>query len=72
MQYTVIGVWHNDRPVVTGVIAGRHEVYGGDEETFTDGLWFVCLAATDVAEAEQLAKTEAIENRPSCCFRGCI
>lgn len=28
MQYTVIGAWHDDEPLV----AGRHEVYGGDAE----------------------------------------
>ena len=62
MHYTVIGVWQDAKPVVTGVVAGRHEVYGGDEETFTDGLWFVHVTATDVADAEQLAKTEAVDN----------
>jgi hypothetical protein len=62
MQYTVIGVWQDAQPVVAGVIAGRHEVYGGDEEIFTDGLWFACVAAADVADAERLAKTEATEN----------
>jgi hypothetical protein len=62
MQYTVIGVWRDDKPVVTGVVVGHHEVYGGDEEIFTDGLWFAHVAATDVTAAEQLAKTEASEN----------
>lgn len=62
MQYTVIGVWHDDEPLVTGVVPGRHEVYGGDEASFAGGLWFAHVSATDVAEAEQLAKTEAIEN----------
>ncbi len=62
MQYTVIGVWQDDKPVVTGVVTGHHEIYGGDEETFTDGLWFARVAAGDVADAEQIAKTEAIEN----------
>ena len=62
MQYTVIGVWQDDKPIVAGVVTGRHEVYGGDEETFPDGLWFVCVSADDIADAERLAKTEATEN----------
>ncbi len=62
MQYTVIGVWLADKPVVTGVVTGRHEVYGGDEETFTEGVWATFVSASDVAEAEHLAKTEMIEN----------
>ena len=45
-----------------GDVAGHHEIYGGDEETFTDGLWFARVAAGDVADAEQTATTEAIEN----------
>jgi hypothetical protein len=62
MQYTVIGVWQDDEPVVAGVVPGRHEVYGGDEASFSGGLWLTHVTATDVAEAEQLAKTEAIEH----------
>ena len=58
MQYTVIGVWLADKPVVTG----GHEVYGGDEETFTEGLWATVVNASDVAQAEQLATTDMIEN----------
>ncbi len=62
MDFTVIGVWQDDKPVVAGVVVGRHEVYGGDEETFAEGLWFVSVAARDVAEAEQFATREAHEN----------
>jgi hypothetical protein len=62
MDYTVIGVWQNDKPVVAGVVVGRHEVYGGDEQIFAEGLRFVCVAASDVAEAEHLAAREALEN----------
>ena len=58
MQYTVIGVWLADKPVVTG----HHEVYGGDEETFTEGVWATFVTAGEVAEAEQLAKTDMVEN----------
>jgi hypothetical protein len=62
MQYTVIGVWLADKPVVTGVVTGDHEVYGGDEETFTEGVWATVVNANDVAQAEQLATTDMIEN----------
>jgi hypothetical protein len=62
MNYTVIGVWLDDKPVVVGAIPGHHEVYGGDEETFGEGLWFCCVNADDVAEAEQMAKVDVIEN----------
>ena len=62
MQHTVIGVWQDDEPVVVGVVSGHHEVYGGDEASFSGGLWFTHVTATDVAEAEQLAKTAAIEH----------
>jgi hypothetical protein len=62
MQYTVIGVWQDDKPVVAGVVAGRHEVYGGEEDSFSGGLWFAQVTATDVPDAERIAKTDAIEN----------
>lgn len=62
MQYTVIGVWLAGEPVVTGVVTGHHEVYGGDEHTFTEGVWATLVTASDVAEAEHLAKTDMIEN----------
>lgn len=38
MTYTVIGVWLNDKPVTVGVVEGRHNVDGGDQETFTQGV----------------------------------
>ncbi len=62
MQYTVIGVWQDDKPVVVGAIPGQHEVYGGDEQTFPDGLWATCVNAADVTEAERLATSDMIEN----------
>lgn len=62
MIYTVIGVWLNEKPVVVGVIAGEHEVYGGDEETFDEGLWVTCVDVDDVNEAEDLAETAMIDN----------
>ena len=63
MIYTVIGVWLDDKPTVVGVIAGKHEVYGGEEETFPDGLWSTDVTATGVEDAEQLARTDMIENK---------
>jgi hypothetical protein len=62
MQHTVIGVWLADKPVVTGVVTGGHEVYDGDEETFTEGVWATVVNASDVAQAEQRATTDMIEN----------
>ncbi|GIH16350.1 hypothetical protein [Rugosimonospora africana] len=62
MYWTVIGVWHEDRPVVVGVVPGRYEVYGGDEEVFPDGLWYLHISAADIREAEMLAKAEIIAN----------
>jgi hypothetical protein len=63
MQFTVIGVWHGDKPATAGVVAGPHEVYGGDEDTFTDGLWFVHVTADTVADAERLAILDVVENQ---------
>ncbi len=62
MQYTVIGVWLDNKPVVTGVVTGRHEVYGGDEETFPEGVWSATVDAADVTQAEDLAATDIVEN----------
>ncbi len=58
MSYTVIGVWLEDTPIVVGVIAGSHEVYGGDEQRFPEGLWATSVDASTVEQAEQLAKVE--------------
>jgi hypothetical protein len=62
MSYTVIGVWRGDTPIVVGVIAGTHEVYGGDEEAFEEGLWATSVDAPDIAQAEHLAKVEIREH----------
>ncbi|WP_432830808.1 hypothetical protein [Dactylosporangium sp. CA-092794] len=69
MDYTVIGVWQDDKPVVA-VVVGRHEVYGGDEQTFPEGLWFLCVATTDIAEAEHLAARQALESASDPPTRG--
>jgi hypothetical protein len=62
MQYTVFGAWQDGKPAVVGVIPGHHEVYGGDEDTFPDGLWFTHVTAADIADAERTATTDMIEN----------
>jgi len=41
---------------------GRHEVHGDDEETSPEGVWATLVTASDIAEAEQLATTDMIEN----------
>ena len=48
MQYTVFGAWQDGTPAVVGVVPGHHEVYGGDEDTFPDGLWFTHITAADI------------------------
>jgi hypothetical protein len=62
MTYTVIGVWLNDKPVTVGVIEGRHNVDGGDQETFTQGVWATSVDAVDVEQAEAFAKGDMTEN----------
>jgi hypothetical protein len=57
MNYTVIGVWLDNAPIVVGVITGRHAVHGGDDTAFTDGLWATFVDATDIEHAEHLAVT---------------
>ncbi len=52
----------DDTPMVVGVVAGTHEVYGGDEEAFAEGLWATAVDATDVDQAEHLAKVEMLES----------
>lgn len=56
--YTVIGVWKADTPVTVGVVAGEHEVSGGDTEIFPEGLWATSVGAEDVFAAEDAAVTE--------------
>lgn len=53
--FTVVGVWIDDEPVPVGVIAGDHQVSGGDEEQFPQGVWATCVTAADDVEAEQVA-----------------
>ncbi|GIH05693.1 hypothetical protein Rhe02_37600 [Rhizocola hellebori] len=52
--YTVVGVWLGDQPVPVGVIAGAHEVSGGDEgEHFPEGVWATSVTAADDHQAER-------------------
>jgi hypothetical protein len=62
MTYTVIGVWLNGKPVTVGVIEGRHNVDGGDQETFPQGVWATSVDALDVEQAEAFAKDDMTEN----------
>jgi hypothetical protein len=57
-EWTVIGVWLCDEPVTTGVVAGRHDVSGGDTEQFPQGCWATSVSAPDpdTAEAEAVAE----------------
>jgi hypothetical protein len=56
--WTVIGVWLSGDPVPVGVIAGNHDVEGGDSEEFPEGLWATHVGAADVAGAEAAAIQE--------------
>jgi len=60
--YTVIGVWLGDQPVPIGVIEGQHEVHGGDDSEFPEGLWATSVTAADPGQAEQAAITELLES----------
>lgn len=62
MRHTVVGVWLADKPVVIGVIAGAHDVRGGDEHQFPEGLWATCVDADDAENAEIAAKNEMAES----------
>lgn len=56
--YTVIGVWQDDEPIPVGVVAGEHEVSGGDSGEFEQGVWATSVVAPDSATAEHLAIDE--------------
>ncbi|GAA1884122.1 hypothetical protein GCM10009687_60630 [Asanoa iriomotensis] len=53
--FTVVGVWVDDEPIPVGVIAGRHDVSGGDGERFGQGVWAATVDADDERDAEQAA-----------------
>lgn len=56
--YTVLGVWQDGKAIPVGVIAGRHEVTGGDDSEYEQGLWALSVEAPDVDTAERLAVEE--------------
>jgi hypothetical protein len=63
MNYTVIGLWLRQQPVVAGVIEGEHNCVdssGGDP--YSDGRWATSVEAKDPDEAEELAVEEMEAN----------
>lgn len=56
--YTVLGVWQDDHAIPIGVIAGRHDVTGGDDSDYEQGLWAISVDAPDADTAERLAIEE--------------
>lgn len=61
--YTVLGVWDGDQPVPVGVVDGDHQVTGGAEEHWEQGLWAIGITAADPAEAQTAAGAEMRANR---------
>lgn len=61
-DWTVIGLWLEDVPVVAGVVAGLHEVEGGDDCSDWDfrGPWATSVTASSVEEAESGAVQEML------------
>lgn len=67
-EWTVLGAWINDHALVVGVIEGKHEVHGGDDTAFSDGmeavvedgqgLWATSVEAATAEAAEALAVEE--------------
>lgn len=56
--YTVLGVWDGKQPVPVGVVEGEHEVTGGAQEHWEQGLWATSVTAADPTEAETAAVAE--------------
>jgi hypothetical protein len=59
-RYTVTGVWLGSQPVPVAVIAGEHDVCGGDDTAFPDGLWATSVSAPDAATAQRLAVADML------------
>lgn len=51
-EFTVVGVWQGCEPIAVGVIRGRHDVTGGDMQTFTEGVWALSVNAGSDEEAQ--------------------
>lgn len=51
--WTVIGFWDDDDPFPVGVVAGEHDVLGGNRAVKEfNGPWAVCVDANTPADAE--------------------
>lgn len=65
-DWTVIGFWADDTPVVVGVVAGEHDVDGGDDCSDLDiagsfrGPWATSVTASSVEDAEAAAVQEML------------
>jgi hypothetical protein len=57
-EFTVVGVWDDDVPVPVGVVCGAHEVTGGDDQHWTQGVWATSVSAADASAAEREAVVE--------------
>jgi hypothetical protein len=64
-DWTVLGVWDNDRAVPVGVLAGQHDVVGGDSGYWEQGLWATYVQAGDAAAAETLAVAQMQVSLPN-------
>ncbi len=58
-DYTVVGYWSGDEVVVTGIVEGVHEVFGGTDET-GDGLFADSFSVPEDADDVEAALREAI------------
>jgi hypothetical protein len=52
--YTVLGVWQGDNAIPVGVVAGQHEVTGGGDSEYEQGLWALSVEAPDGETAEEI------------------
>lgn len=59
----MLGVWDGDQPMPVGVVEGEHEVTGGAEQHWEQGLWATSVTAADPADAEAEAIAEMRANR---------
>lgn len=67
-DWTVIGFWLEDTPVVAGVVAGNHDVDGGGDCDGGDiggsslrGPWATAVTASSAEDAEELAVEEMLD-----------
>ena len=64
-EYTVIGLWFKDKPVVAGVIEGVHDCVDAPTlgQDFS-GRWAWAVAASNSKEAERMAVAEVAKGEP--------